>query len=156
MWFVLRPLIFYLESFVFRYIPLARGELCVCLCVCWGGGLAGILSSTAKYVVELSCWLRISEGKWKSTTDALSFSTSSVFYYTVTWSSFAWVLMQQLYPPSCLCITYERLFQTSCCVLSVRLTASSLAPAWHPLRSRVWSFHLPGAKWMPVIVVLVG
>lgn len=27
MWFVLRPLIFYLESLVFRYIPLARGDV---------------------------------------------------------------------------------------------------------------------------------
>lgn len=27
MWFALRPLIFYLESLVFRYIPLARGDV---------------------------------------------------------------------------------------------------------------------------------
>lgn len=27
MWFILRPLIFYLEPLVFRYIPLARGDV---------------------------------------------------------------------------------------------------------------------------------
>lgn len=42
MWFVLRPLIFYLESLVFRYIPLARGDVWEKR---WG---AGILAASAK------------------------------------------------------------------------------------------------------------
>lgn len=69
----------------------------------------------------------------------------------ITWSSFVWAPMQQL----CILVAYfRRLLQTSCCILAVHLTASSLIPAWHRLWSKVWSFHLPSAKWMPVIVVV--
>lgn len=45
MQFTLRPLIFYLQSLVFRYIPLARGD------VKEKKGGAAILSASTKYVV---------------------------------------------------------------------------------------------------------
>lgn len=58
MWFILRPLIFYLESLVFRYIPLARGDV-------WkkrGGRSwegACILSYSTNYATKLPCELGI-------------------------------------------------------------------------------------------------
>lgn len=57
MWFILRPLIFYLESLVFRYIPLARGDM-------WEkkGGGTGILPASKQYVVK-SLLAEISMGK---------------------------------------------------------------------------------------------
>lgn len=84
MWFVLRPLIFYLESLVFRYIPLARGDVWEKR---WG---AGILAASAKKHIYgggsfLVSWRFLEEGGGQ----LLSGSTSAAFfYYGGTRSSF--------------------------------------------------------------------
>lgn len=68
---------------------------------------------------------------------------------------FAWAPMQQFYIPFSFCrITLEGYFKPPVVRQQLVLRASSLSPAWHTLRSRVWSFHLPAAKWMPVIVTV--
>lgn len=56
MWFVLGPLIFYLESLVFRYIPLARGDV-------WEkkGGLASSLPAQNMWRSFLVSWRFLEE-----------------------------------------------------------------------------------------------
>lgn len=84
MWFILRPLIFYLKSLVFRYIPLARGDVWE---ERWG---AGILAASAKKHIYgggsfLVSWRFLEEGGGQ----LLSGSTSAAFfYYGGTRSSF--------------------------------------------------------------------
>lgn len=51
MWFVLRPLIFYLESLVFRYIPLARGDVWEKR---WGAGI--LAASVNKKKIYIYVW----------------------------------------------------------------------------------------------------
>ena len=69
MWFVLRPLIFYLESLVFRYIPLARGDVWEKR---WGAGILAIYMCGESFLVS---WRFLEEGGGQ----LLSGSTSSAF-----------------------------------------------------------------------------
>ena len=77
MWFVLRPLIFYLESLVFRYIPLARGDVWEKR---WGAGILAASVNKKKYIYMcgesfLVSWRFLEEGGGQ----LLSGSTSSAF-----------------------------------------------------------------------------
>lgn len=136
MWFVLGPLIFYLESLVFRYIPLARGDV--------GEkkeGLPSFLPVRNMWRSLLASW-RFLEGKQR-TTDA---SASPAFYYR-TWYGFTWAQMQQLY----VLAAFSVLLSEVIAKLLLYTCSSFCTFVSHPLGGKVRCFHLLYGQRKPVI-----
>lgn len=96
MWFILRPLIFYLESLVFRYIPLARGDVWEKKRGSRGVGGWGLASSLPVQNMWWSVLVRLRFPEENGgANSALSASASPALYYSKTCWSLAWAPMQQ-------------------------------------------------------------